>query len=1104
MMSQIVLESIYPLSPTQEGLLFHSLQRPEARFYFTQVWFDIEGYLDADLMEEAWAQVVDRHAILRSAFSMRNSERPLQAVFRGLPLEFRRDDWRQLLVSERDQRLAEFLNSDRAQGVDLLKPPLVRCVLLRLAEKLHVFIISFHHILLDGWSLSLLIQEMFDLYRRRVVGEIPALPSTRPYSDYIAWLQRQDTAAPESYWRKTLAGFRAPVQLDFDEGDPQADDNDVADQGLRLSADITEALQEFCRENGLTLNTAVLGAWALLLGRYSVTTDIVFGVVTSGRSINLPGVECMTGLFINTLPVRARILLDCSVVDWLRLLQLDLSEARQYEYSSLGEIHGWSEIPRKTPLFETTVVFENYPVDETLSQAQAGPRIRAAHAIEKPSYPIAVTIGPGAELSIKITHRPKRFSATAINRMLDTFSCLLTQIPENPNQLISELRQLGNLERQIIFGQANGASRKEEAVPVHRLFESRAKQSPETIAVLSECGAMTVAAMNRYANRLARYLKELGAGPGALVGIYLERDWLLLPTLIGIWKAGAAYVPLDPAYPKERLAYMLNDACATVILTQRRLVGELPHVAASVVCLEEEWNRLEAYDSGNPEWVSGPAELAYVIYTSGSSGRPKGVMVNHGGLANYLSWAVENYGVGNGHGAPVHSSLSFDLTVTSLFCPLLAGQPVVMLPQGRELEGLVEMLVSSPRYSFVKLTPAHLQILNQVVPPEVASAVAQVLVIGGEALNYEALQFWQTYAPDTRLINEYGPSETVVGSSVYEVCIAGRGAVPIGRPIANTRLYVLDAELGPVPVGVAGDLYIGGVGVGEGYLNKPALTAEMFVPDPLSDELGARLYRTGDRARWRSDGELEYLGRLDQQIKLRGYRIELGEIEAALVEEAAVRQCVVVVREEMGGEKQLVGYLVLDDERCAEQWSELRQRLERKLPEYMIPSTFVVLDRLPLTLNGKIDRSALPPPDQTRPGFVETDQEYVPPQTHIEQIVANVWEELLMVDRVGLYDNFFDLGGHSLLMLRVHSRLRKMLGREFPFVDLFRYPTVSALADYIDQYESVAAADQDQPSATLHSGSDRATIRLELSRHRFRNDSRAALLRPNNIWGEPD
>ncbi len=585
---------------------------------------------------------------------------------------------------------------------------------------------------------------------------------------------------------------------------------------------------------------------------------------------------------------------------------------------------------------------------------------------------------------------------------------------------------------------------------VHKMIDAQASRTPDGVAVAGGDRRLTYRELAHRSDGFAARLRAGGIRRGDRVAVALDRTPELVVALVGVLKAGAAYVPLDPTHPRARLAYQLDDARASLLLTTRALRDALPDCSARVICLDapaEAGGPVDASPAA-PSALS-PDDLAYVLYTSGSTGRPKGAMITHRGLSNYLGWASRAYEAGAGHGAPVHSPISFDLTVTSLFAPLVSGGRVDLLEDGPGVEALADALLADPGYSLVKLTPAHLDLLAHRLGPGGAAGRARFFVVGGEQLTADQVAFWRQHAPETAIINEYGPTETVVGCCTFRVPADGElaGAIAIGKPIAQTKLYVLDRLMRPVPLGVAGELYIGGAGVARGYLGRPGLTAEKFVPDPLSGVAGARLYRSGDLARWRPDGQLEFLGRIDGQVKVRGYRIELGEIEAVLRDDPAVRAAAVVAREDTPGEKRLVAYLATDAGRGLDA-EPIRARLREALPEYMVPAAFVGLDALPLSPNGKVDRDALPAPEAIR---ASAGAAYAPPRGPVEEAISGMWSELLAVDRVGVHDHFFDLGGHSLLATRLLARVRGTFAVETSLREFLDQPTVAGLARLVDR-----------------------------------------------------
>lgn len=606
-----------------------------------------------------------------------------------------------------------------------------------------------------------------------------------------------------------------------------------------------------------------------------------------------------------------------------------------------------------------------------------------------------------------------------------------------------------NCESNAILNNYRDHLRENSQKCVHELFEAQVERDPGATAVLYNGHRLSYGELNQRANQLGHHLRKLGIGPESLVAVCLERSVEMVIGLLGVWKAGGAYVPLDPAYPAARLAYMCQDSGARVLLTDEHCKHLLPATVERSICLDSGWGPVASEPTANPTNTATPENLAYVMYTSGSTGKPKGAMILHRGLVNYLSWAMKAYDVQPGGSVPVHSSISFDLTVTSLYTPLMAGAQVELLPEEAAGQHLLAALRSSKRRSLIKITPAHLELLNQLLTPDQMAGVANVSVIGGEALLAETLRNWRTFAPNTRLINEYGPTETVVGCCVYEVQPDDphNGAVPIGRPIANTQLYVLDENLKPVLPGVTGELYIGGDGVARGYWNQPELTRQAFLPDPFSGDSTARLYKTGDLARYREDGILEYLGRADSQVKVLGYRIELGEIEAALIGHPKVQNCAVIAREDPAGNKQLVGYAVAGrNERLTSE--ELRDFLGEKLPNYMVPTRFVFLEALPLTENGKVDRKSLPEPSDGEAQEVE----FVAPRTPTEVKLAAIWKELLRVEKISVYDDFFALGGHSLAAMKAVARMQeafRLSSTQLPLATFLEAPTIADLAEVV-------------------------------------------------------
>ncbi len=1081
------VEDIYPLSPMQQGLLFHAQATPESAMYFVQWTCTLQGKLDLAAYQRAWQTIVDHHPSLRALFIWEHLDQPLQIVRSRVGVPWTYEDWRAVAPAEQHQRLDQWLQADRQRGFDLSHAPLMRVSLLRMAEETHQLIWSFHHVLLDGWSIRLLLQDVFRYYAAFCRGQDVQLEPSRPYRDYIAWLQAQDLAQAEAFWRDKLSGLSTLTPLVIEQSRATtAEVEHYGEQQITLSTITTSALQVFAREHQLTLSTIVQGCWAILLSCYSGQQDIVFGSTVAGRPPELIGVEQMIGLFINTLPVRAQVAHDAAVLGWLKELQDQQSEARQYEHSSLAQIQRWSEIGAGERLFNSLLSFENYP-GNAFAADTGGLTISNARAIERTNYPLSVSITVGAELAVKFIYDVDRFDHGPIRRMGGHLQTLLEQIVAAPGQRIADLWILTEAERQQMLVEWNATYQQYPTERcVHGLVEDQAARRPDAVAVVAGGQQLTYSALNQRANQLAHYLRKLGVGPEMLVGIYVERSPELLIGLLAILKAGAAYVPFDSAYPRERLRFMLQDLQAPVLLTQHYLLDQLPDHPAHLICLDADWPRIAEEETHNPDVEVLPENLAYIIYTSGSTGQPKGVQIFHRALLNLVFWHLHSYAVTSDDRATQLASLGFDASVWELWPYLAAGASIYLSDAETRIapQLLRDWLVANGITLTFLPTPLAEALLDEVWPADVP---LRAILTGGDQL--------RVY-PDPRLpfklVNHYGPTEnTVVASAGLVSQQTATTSLPtIGRPIANTEIYLLDRYLRAVPVGIPGELYIGGSSLARGYLNQPALTAERFIAHPFSQTPGARLYKTGDLARFLPDGNLEFLGRSDHQVKIQGFRIELGEIEAALRMHPAVSDTIIVVRERdplpnrrhtdpprrareqrpRQSEKYLVAYIIPDPDLHVLAY-DVRDFLYQTLPEYMVPAFYVQLKSWPLLPSGKIDRRALPAPPITQPN---QERAIVAPQTALEQTIAQVWQAILGVERVGRHDNFFDLGGHSLLMFQVCTKLNEQSGHNVSLIELFTYPTVSSLAHFLSRRDQPQRArGDDESGAGSQTGRDR-------------------------------
>lgn len=839
-----------------------------------------------------------------------------------------------------------------------------------------------------------------------------------------------DAATAQAQGRRLSEGLAAPPLLPL--ARPDAPEPSRAEREIRLSGSRSRALAIFAAENGISIASLAQGAWAFVLSRCCGVPEVVFVAGERSRQSGSDGEPGGTGSVVR----RVRVPADEPVREWLRGVQAERDRSRLAPRAAMSEVlraAGWGE-----DAVESRIDCREFAADDARS-----PRPRGEE--RGPKLALRVDVDP--RLRVRCTADPARFSAESVDRLLGHFAGALEALTRDPDRSLGSVEWMSADERRRVLVEFNRTDRELDAGrPAHALIEAAVDRNPSAIAVESPSGNLTFGELEARANRLAAKLASGGVGSDVPVAVLLERSPQMVVAIFAVLKAGGAYLPLDPGWPPARIDFVLRDARVPIVLTQRALAGILPETAARVELVDAPESAPGS--AARPELAAGGDRLAYVIYTSGSTGKPKGVLVTHRGLVNYLLWSAEFYGAAEGEASPVHSPLAFDLTVTSLLTPLAAGGAVEMIPDREGVDGLVDALRRRKGRSIVKITPAHLEILASRLSPEEANGCARVFVIGGEALRGETLAFWVRHAPGTRFVNEYGPTETVVGCCVEEVTAAGwkPGPVPIGRPIANTRLYVLDALRRPVPAGIPGELFIGGDGLARGYLGRPDLTAKSFVANPLPEEPGERLYRTGDLARYREDGVLEYLGRADDQVKVRGYRIELGEVESVLRRHPSVRQAAVAAVAGPSGEARLVGYFASEGEYPPRR-DELRKFLAASLPEYMIPGAFVELDELPLTSNGKVDRRALPGPPEEESG---PSGPLAPPRTDAERRMAAIWSDVLGVPEVGVDQNFFDLGGHSVLAARVFGKIEEEFGVRLPLALLVESPTISRLAGALE------------------------------------------------------
>ncbi len=895
------IEAIYPLSPLQKGILFDSLYAPDTLSYFVQIHFNLKN-INLDWFKQAWLTVQQRHPVLRTLFVWEDQKQPLQVVLKQVELNWHVMDWQ--ADKEQSEKLSKFLEEDKKIGFKLNKAPLMRFNIIQLdAEKIH-FIWSHHHIILDGWSFPIILQEVLTIYQILSQNQTPSLPVSPPFKGYIQWIQKRDIERAKAYWIKALGGVVAPTPLMINQKT-----NKLAfykEQHFDFKNNIKDKLQIFSREQRITLNTLAQASWALLLSAYSRHQDIVFGGMVSGRPAELQKVEIMVGLFANTIPVRVKINYQQIIKNWLQQLQSEQVEREEYSYQSLADIQQWCQISH---LFDSVVVTENFPLDASLTNKQQALCIENFQFSEHANTPLILIFSLHQNnLSIRIIYDENQFITNDIQRLFEHLSLILTYLLENKDKTVNIPILLTETEQQQLTNWNNTHKNYPHAC-LHQFIEYQVQKTPDSIAAIYENNHLTYRQLNAKANQLAHYLHDLGIQIEDFVGIYIERSLEMIIGLLGILKAGAAYVPLDPSYPTERIEFMLQDAAPPVLLTQQRLLDSLPICQTQIICLDSDWYKITQKSNKNLNLMIELDQLAYMIYTSGSTGKPKGAMNSHLAISNRLLWMQDAYQLTEKDNILQKTPFSFDVSVWEFFWPLLAGAKLIFAkPEGHKDAAYLAQLIQQNQITILHFVPSMLQLFLQIENLEQCSTLRQVFC-SGEALPVDLQNTFFNVFPYVALHNLYGPTEAAVDVTYWQ-CKPNeiRHIVPIGKPISNIQIHILNNNLQTTPIGIAGELHIAGIGVARGYHNRPELTAEKFIINPFAQ---GKLYKTGDLARWLPEGEIEYLGRIDHQVKIRGFRIELGEIEAVITQHPQINECVVLVQEGCEIEdKQLVAFVV--------------------------------------------------------------------------------------------------------------------------------------------------------------------------------------------------
>jgi surfactin family lipopeptide synthetase C len=1044
------IELVYPLSPLQKGMIFHSLLAPKSGAYVLQDVIDFDCDINQYAFWEAWQQLIERHSIFRSLFMRMETELPLQVTLKNVHIPRQFIDMSNKSAEEQEKALKDLQYEDWIKGFDFQKPPLMRVILIKKGDSAYRMIWSQHHALTDGWSGPIVWKDWLSLYHINFRNEPVNLHKAPAFQTYIRWLNAQDHSEGRAFWQRYLQGYvtKTTLPLSSDKSLVAQKSTDKGQANIVVPPKLAERLEEFVKFQGITLNIAMQGAWAYLLHLYGGQDDILFGATVSGRPSEIDGVGKIVGPFINTVPVRALFNKDSEILMFLKGLFNDQISRTRYEYMSLIDVHEFTQIPRGENLFETLFVFDNYPSsgensnENLLTYSQVG-------GFSYNHYPLTVMVVPRDKLYVSIKYDSRLYKEETVLRLMKHFCNIIeVMIDSVAGQKFSAVCFLPSEEAKQIakwnYAQATQESiiEEESPTPFIREFEKHALQTPESIALVSEQASYSYQELNCKANQLANYLAQLGVKKGDFVGITVERSDYIVLSMLAAHKLGAAYVVIDGEWPLPRMSQVIENSGVTAVVTEQVLLNKVADTDtdAMLVSLDRDWDDIETCEDENPGIDIALTDIAYSIYTSGSTGVPKGVVMGHRALYFYIKGMLPQVGVSNESEWLALSTPAADLGYTALFGALFSGGTLRQLPSACQLDAvkMTSALEERP-VDVLKIVPSHLAALMTVEDPA-RLLPKKCLITGGDVLPPRLLdKIWEV-SPGLRVVNHYGPSETCVGAltCIVDQEEANRATIAIGRPMAHREVYILDKNQRATSIGVVGEIYLGGEGIAEGYHNQPELTAEYFVTSPRDNN--KRLYRTGDLGRFREDGRVEFLGRADYQIKLRGHRIELGEIEKVLVQNRDISQAVVLVKNE-----QLVAFVVTElNEKTLIEYSQSH------LSEVMQPSHWVPLKQLPLNANGKVNRKELEVIDVNGGA---SSAEYVPPSNEIEKQLSLIWLELLKRVQIGVHDNFFQSGGNSLLLIRLHSWMIQKLNANIELVDLFTYPTIAMQAEFLSGHQ---------------------------------------------------
>lgn len=1053
------VQDIWPLTSLQEGMLFHYVQTPENKYYFEQLCLTFSGKMDLALVKKAWHVVIFGNELLRTVYRWEKLEKPIQIILKTLPVPIRIYDLLSLSEQEKAQQIAEIKQRDQDEKIDLFEEPF-RITVILVTNSQSLMMISNHHILYDGWSTGIILREFLQAYHIFGQGEQPNNLQKNSFKKFVDWVNNLDQVMMKTYWTDYLAGFdsKTPLPLAKEEREKHRQKNlDLVEKYVfTLDQVITEEIKTFTTNNQITLAAFLYGVWGILLQRCNDQNDVVFGTTVSGRNTDLLGIEEMVGLFINTIPLRVRTDGEGNSLSLVKDLDRGLRERSKYEHLPLVEIKSCSVIDAREVLFDSIVVIENYPLEKEINKIATSLKLESFEIFEATNFALTLAIEFDKQIKIQFAYTQAQFSTTIIRRLSAYFLSILASILENPYGQLREIELLSEEEKRRLLNRFNDRSLDyPREKTIDQLFVQQVDLCPEQIAVKYLDQKLTYRELNDRTDQLASILRQRGVSSGSIVGLLVERSLEMVIGIFGILKAGGAYLPISPDYPESRITYLLEDSGAEVLLTQKSLRNR-SFITGQVIFFQDLNLEIKMPITLALVEKKNSETLAYLIYTSGSTGNPKGVMISHQAVNNFLFNIYNSFleDVGTDDNCLSLTNIAFDVSVCEIFLPLVFGATLILYAHQTipDIQQLVNT-IQDEKITFAYIPPTILKEVNQALSSTQISL--NKLLVGVEPIKDFILTDYLALKPDLQIINGYGPTETTICATFYKYIDQSRRGrnVPIGRPLANVQTYILDKDSNLLPEGAVGELCISGEGLAEGYWQREKLTQERFIDHPFLP--GKRLYQTGDLARWSSDGNLEFIGRKDQQVKVRGYRVELGEIEVRLLNYPGIREAFVTDKmEKKTGSKSLVAYIVVDKTFSRKEFTsrKLREFMAESLPTYMIPTHFISLKALPLTLNGKIDRQALPEPKNT------VDSTYLSPRTKLEEDLVEIWKTVLSRERVGIDDDFFELGGHSLKATLLVAKIHKELDIHLPVGEIFDRPTIKELGEYIQGFQPTTHA----------------------------------------------